>query len=276
MHELVYGLVGIGIGLFGRYVIAFLVQKAKNDALKKDSEEVALLKERGKNLATKEDIEEITRLQEETKSVFQEKMELQKAELGRISKEFELYAAKKHEYYPELYKHIQLCYGKVSALRGLVQTRINSHDYNKNDIDKLMSDRGFTEAQKEVILSDWDADKNVAINHIDFILQRINYHEAQDSYREAHNFHLLHELYFSKKISSDARNLLDEIYKLWKRYNPNEDFHLETKNTEYISKFLIENESLINSINRKNEDLLNSLRGELKVEVNNNMNKDIE
>ncbi|GLV66651.1 hypothetical protein Bmyc01_53200 [Bacillus mycoides] len=261
MHEFVYSLIGLGVG----YVVAFLGQKAKNDALKKDSEEIALLKERGKNLATKEDIQDITRLQEKIKSDFQVSMELQKAELGRISKEFELYAAKKHEYYPELYKHIQVCFKKVRTLKGF-QKKIDSHNNNKNDIEKFMSDRGFTDLQKETILSDWDADKNVAINHMQFMLLRINYNEAQENLRAAYSFHLLHELYFSEKISSDASDILNQIYYLWKRYNPNEE-HWEAGNEKYIIEFLEGSAVLIKSINNKIKDLLDDLRGELKVEV---------
>ncbi|NKW95875.1 hypothetical protein [Bacillus toyonensis] len=261
MHEFVYSL----IGLFTGYIVAFLAQKAKNDALKKDSEELALLKERGKNLATKEDIQEITRLQEETKSDFQAKMELQKAELNRISKEFELYAERKHEYYPELYKNIQLCYGKVRSVRGL-QKRIDSHNYNKNDIGKLMSDRGFTEFQKENILSDWDVDKKLAVNNMQYILHRINYIEAQESHRVALNFYLLHELYFSDKINSNVSDILKQIYNLWKHYNPDEE-HWGTKNEKYMIKLSEEISILIRNINEKMEELLNDLRGELKVEA---------
>lgn len=263
MHELIYGLVGLGIGLFGKYVIAFLVQKAKNDALKKDSEEIALLKERGKNLATKEDIEEITRLQEETKNVFREKMELQKAELGRISKEFELYVAKKHEYYPELYRNIELCYSKIRSLRG-IQKGIDPNSYNKEDIKNLISDRGFTELQKETILSDWDADKNVAINKIQFISQRINYNEANESYIVAHNFHILHKLYFPKTISSDVSDLLSDMHKLWQQYNPDEEYW-EAQNEKYIEKFLEDNKSLIKTIDKKIDSLFEKLQEELIV-----------
>ncbi|MGN4437854.1 hypothetical protein ACTFO3_25800 [Bacillus cereus group sp. MYBK69-2] len=69
-----------------------------------------------------------------------------------------------------------------------------------------------------------------------------------------------------EKISSDVSDLLNQIYTLWGRYNPNEE-HLETKNEKYICEFLEENAILIRSINKKIEDLLNALRGELKVEV---------
>lgn len=224
-------------------------------------------KTKGKNLATKQDIQDITRLQEETKADFQARMELQKAELNRISKEFELYVAKKHEYYPELYKHIQLCYGKVRSLRGL-QKGIDPYANNKKDIEKLMSDRDFTEKQKEAVLSDWDADKNLAIHRIEFILQRINYNEAQESHREAHNFCLLHELYFSDKISSSVSDILLEIYTLWTRYNPNQE-HWEAKNDKYITEFLEKNAILIKSIDKQIGELLNDLRDELKVEVKN-------
>ncbi|HGO9417111.1 TPA: hypothetical protein ACLBZX_005636 [Bacillus cereus] len=223
----------------------------------------AYSKKRAENLATKKDIQDITRLQEETKADFQARMELQKAELNRISKEFELYVAKKHEYYPELYKNIELCYSKIRSLRG-IQKPIDPNSNNKEDIKKLISDRGFNEQQKETVLSDWDADKNVAINHIQFISQRINYNKANESYIIAHNFHILHKLYFPKEISSDVSDLLSDMYKLWQRYNPNEEYW-KAQNEKYIEKFFEENKKLIKTIDEKIKALFEKLQDELMV-----------
>lgn len=215
MHEFVYVLLGLLMG----YITAFVTQKAKNDALKKDSAELALLKERGKNLATKEDIQEITELQESVKTTFQLEMEKQKTELSKISKEFELYVVKKHEHYPELYKNIELCIGKVTGLRGKVRG-IDFRNANKEDITRYMTEKHFTELDKERICSNWDNNKQQAIRDLNHRLEEINYNEANEYYKTAHNFYLLHRLFFSDEVSIKSRELLDKIFELWFNYDP--------------------------------------------------------
>ncbi|HDR7998332.1 TPA: hypothetical protein QCY50_004957 [Bacillus cereus] len=267
MYAFVVAVIAVFLGaiqlIAKSFLTSFSSETAKVVVALENAEELASLTEKGKNIATKKDIQEITRLQETAKADFQTRMELQKAELNRISKEFELYVAKKHEYYPELYRNIELCYSKIRSLRG-IQKGIDPNSYNKEDIKNLISDRGFTELQKETILSDWDADKNVAINKIQFISQRINYNEANESYIVAHNFHILHKLYFPKTISSDVSDLLSDMHKLWQQYNPDEEYW-EAQNEKYIEKFFEDNKSLIKTIDKKIESLFEKLQEELMV-----------
>ncbi|PEC65307.1 hypothetical protein [Bacillus toyonensis] len=265
--EIIYGLIGLLVG----YFTTFITQKAKNDALKKDNEELALLKERGKNLATKEDIQEITKLQEEVKTTFQTKMEQQKAEISRISKEFELYIVKKHEHYPELYKNIELCSDKVQYLevnqRGIgFERQINFRKFNKEDVKKYMSDKSFTEADKELILSSWDTSRNIAIRDLELSIDKVEYNEAQDIYKAAQSFFLLHRLFFSDEVSSIAKNILDNIYVLLVNSNP--DYTL-SKNGETQQQLREENEKLNEKIFKLRIDLFKHLQKELKTENKN-------
>ncbi|WP_088338756.1 hypothetical protein [Bacillus cereus] len=218
-------------------------------------------KEKGKNYATKQDIKEITTLQEEIKSDFQGAMETHKSQLSRITKEFELYVVKKHEHYPELYKNIELCVGKVKGLRGGARG-LSFDNVNQEDITKYMIERDFTESDKQLICSDWDSNKSQAIRNLEFRLQRISYNEAEEYYRTAHNFYLLHRLFFSDAVSDKAKSLLDNIYDLWMNYDPDFMFF---HNPELLEQQMKESERLKEDIKRQRVELFDLLQGELKV-----------
>lgn len=167
---------------------------------------------------------------------------------------------KKHEYYPELYKNIELCIGKVKGFRGIIKG-IDFRNVNKSDITKYMEDKLFTEADKELICSDWDNNKERAIQNLQFRLQRINYSEAEEYYVTAHNFYLLHRLYFSDDVSSKAKDLLDKIHALWVNYNP--DLML-LGDGELVTHLLEENRTLRRDIEALRDELFKLLQGELK------------
>ncbi|MEI4713447.1 hypothetical protein WAG12_26120 [Bacillus cereus] len=225
-----------------------------------NAEELATLTEKGKNIATKEDIQDITRLQEDIKADFQLKMEQQKSEISRISKEFELYVVKKHEYYPELYKNIELCIGKVMGFRGITKG-IDFRNVNKEDIEKYMEEKQFTQADKHLICSDWDTNKDQAIKNLQYRLERINYNEGEEYYAKVHNFYLLHRLYFSDDVSSKAKEILDKIHILWANYNP--DIMLAS-GSQLVLELHEENAETRKNINVLREELFELLRNELK------------
>ncbi|PGB56848.1 MULTISPECIES: hypothetical protein [Bacillus cereus group] len=218
----------------------YLVTKAKNFATKQDVKEITKLQELGKNLATKQDIQEITRLQEEIKSKFQLDMEKHKFELTRISKEFELYAIKKHEHYPELYKNISLCIAKIIGLRGFRRV-IDFSKLNEADIVKYMEDKSFNDSDKQLILVDLYTNKEMAIKNIELILRRIEYTEAENTYSIANNFYLLHRLFFSSEVSIITEDLLNNIYQLWIYYDPDFIYSNQTKDMINDIKILKEN-----------------------------------
>ncbi|MCD4643716.1 hypothetical protein AR454_16645 [Bacillus mycoides] len=217
-----------------------------------NAEELAMLKAKGTNAATKEDIGEITRGQEAVKAAFQLEMEQHKQELNKLSKEFELYVVKKHEYYPVLYKNILQCILKVTGLRG-VKEGIDFRKFTAEEITREMEDRSFTETDKEYVLSNWDDNnKHNAIRHIEKIITEIEYREAKESYIEAHNFFVLHLLYFSDEVSRKGDELLLKLTALWLHYKP-DSMQERDKNLE-------------DEIDKMRENLFNQLRKELKNE----------
>ncbi|ACM15970.1 TPA: hypothetical protein ACQUHF_004970 [Bacillus paranthracis] len=222
----------------------------------------SFFKEKGKNLATKQDIAEITEKQEEVKAKFIEIANKQKNDLDIHFKKYELYTVKKHEYYAELYKNIELCIGRISDLRGIQRT-IPLHTFNLEDIKKYMSDKSFIEADKEIILSQWEKDKKLAIRDIEFKLERMEYHEAKREYNTAYNFYLLHRLFFSEPVSLKANELLINIYALWGNYNP--DWNLLYDEEELFE----ENEKLNDDIDRLRKELFELLQNELGVKDTN-------
>ncbi|MCP9225103.1 hypothetical protein NMG90_06305 [Bacillus mycoides] len=242
------------------FLSAFTKEKGKNIAAMDDLEEVTMLKKRGENIATKEDIQDITRLQEDIKADFQLKMEQQKSEISRLSKEFELYVVKKHEYYPELYKNIELCIGKVMGFRGITKG-IDFRNVNKEDIEKYMEEKQFTQADKHLVCSDWDTNKEQAIKNLHYRLERINYNEGEEYYAKVHNFYLLHRLYFSDDVSSKAKETLDKIHILWTNYNP--DIML-VSGSKLVLELHEENTEIRKNINVLREELFELLQNELK------------
>ncbi|WP_163255723.1 hypothetical protein [Bacillus tropicus] len=219
-------------------------------------------KEKGKNIATKQDIADITRKQEEIKSEFKSIADKQKTDLDKRFKKFELYTVKKHEYYPELYKNIELCIGKVKDLSGY-RTVIDFRNFNKDDIAKYMSDKSFTEADKELVISKWDGNKSLAIRDVEYRLQRIEYYEAKEYFITAHNFYLLHRLFFSNEVSLIANRLLTSLYTLWMNYDPDPIILNDATYTEQLIK---ENEELNDEIDKLSIELFEMLQGELNVE----------
>lgn len=222
----------------------------------------SFLKEKGKNLATKQDIEGITQKQEEVKKLFQLEMEQQKAELNKLTKEFELYAVKKHEYYPELYKVIVTCIGSVTNLRG-TRDGIDFRKYKLEEITRYMEEKSFTAADKEFILSNWDENKQIfAIRRIDTILIKTEYMEAKEYIIKANNFYNLHLLYFSDDVSLKVNNLLNHIWALWRNYNP--DYIMHDKFL-LSGKVELSNEEEENEIDRLRKKLLKRLQYELNI-----------
>ncbi|MGG3535053.1 hypothetical protein [Bacillus tropicus] len=246
--------------VIGAFLTTYFKTKGKNQADIEDSQEISMLKELGKNIATKQDIQEITRLQEVIKADFQLKMEQQKSQLSRISKEFELYVVKKHEHYPELYKNIELCIGKVKGLRGVIRS-IDFQNVNKEDINNYMKEKLFTESDKEYICSNWDNNKQQAILSLKRILQYVDYNEAHEYYATAHNFYFLHRLFFSEEVSDKSRELLDKIYALWVNYDPDFTF---LGDPDLVSNLNEENEILKNEIDELKNELFILLQGELR------------
>lgn len=183
---------------------------------------------------------------------FQKKLETHKQELNKdieslkhkqskLYKDFELFTIKKHEHYPELYKLIELCIGSVFSLRGYSRD-LSFENANKDDIEGFINDKKLTSEDKKTILELWDSNKKLAIEKLNYRLNRIKYNEAEEECRKANNFHLLNALYFSEEVFQTTSELMSNIYNLWSNYDPDipllddPDYlkHTSNQNKEYI------------------------------------------
>lgn len=228
-----------------------------------NAEELAMLKAKGTNAATKEDIREITRGQEEIKLEFQLKLDQQKTELNKLSKEFELYVIKKHEYYPKLYKSFLECVSKVTYLRG-PRDGVDFKKFEIEEITRYMEDESFTALDKKYVLSNWnDNQKHLAIHHVEKMLIKKEYIEAKESFRAANNFYTLHLLYFSDEVSLIVPFLLSDIQALLNNYNPD----LMMSDTNMVSEDVYTaNEEAVDKIDQRLNELFAQLQSELKNE----------
>lgn len=122
-----------------------------------------LHEKKGENLATKEDIAEITQLTENVKAEMEKGIETHRQgleiEIGTLKLKqnllmasFELYTAKRHECYPELYKLIEISNGSIRSLRGL-RRELTFQNTNSEDIETYMRGNQFASNDIQHILN---------------------------------------------------------------------------------------------------------------------------
>lgn len=250
MVETLLIVVGIIVGLFIRQFLPSYMQ------------------EKGKNIATKEDIADITKLTEDVKAEIEKDLESHrrsfdveieelKLKQNQLFTNFELYTAKRHECYPELYKLIEISNGSIRRLRGL-KRELSFQNVNSQDIESYMRDKQFTSNDIELILGYWDEDTNSAISLLKKRLQRIDYNEAQEKYFEANDYFYFMVLYLSEDVEDIARELLDILYKLWVNYDP--DLPWEELR---VKEELLSNEKAIGKIDSLRKKLKLKIRQEL-------------
>ena len=185
-------------------------------------------------------------------------IESMKHEQNKMYKDFELFTVKKHEYYPELYKLVELSIGEIIRLRGYKRA-LSFDNVNKHDIESFMNDKDFTSEDKETILNAWDNHRDVAINHLNYRLIRINYNLVYETFTKANDFHLLNALYFSEDVFGTASKLIQDLHHLLINYDP--DYPVfDVDHTRALEK---ENEILVANINKLRVELKAKLRSEL-------------
>lgn len=156
---------------------------------------------------------------EQSKSDLSKEIEDVKFNQSIIFKEFELYATKKHQHYPELYKRIELCLGKVMSLRGIVRAP-SFENVGKEDVEEYMKEKLFTKQDTTQILELWETRKEEAIQKLNYRLENIKYNEAGEEYGMAWDYLLLNRFFFSEELVKIANELLKNIYELWVNYEP--------------------------------------------------------
>lgn len=227
------------------------------------------MKAKGKNVATKEDIKEITRLTESAKFDFQKQLEAHKRSFdfeieglkhkqNKLYTSYELFTAKRHESYPELYKLLEISHGAVRRIRGMQRT-LSFKNVNTKDIKSFMEDKLFTSSDISYIINLWDTQNKKAITEINYRLKRINYNEAEEKFIEANDYYYFNVLFLSEEVEKMARDLLNNIHTLWLNYDP--DYLMYGAITGGIP--FSENDELIKQIDQLRSDLKLKMRQEL-------------
>lgn len=226
------------------------------------------LRKKGENIATKEDIAEITQLAESVKADNKKNIETHrqgldieieklKLEQNQLMANFELYTAKRHECYAELYKLIEISNGSIRNLRGLGR-ELTFDNVNSEDLESFMNNKQFTSNDIELILKNWNENKSHAIKIIRIGLERIDYNEANEKFVDANNYLYFMSLYLSEDIENIARELLDSLHKLWWNYEPGIDY--ERINTAMGANT---SEELLSQIDTMKQNLKVKMREEL-------------
>lgn len=146
----------------------------------------------------------------------------------RVFKDFELYTSKKHERYPEVYKYLEIAYGRIFSLRGEGRY-LSFENTNRTDIETYLKSLNVTNQDTEQILNLWDKQKSIAINKLQSIRRLINYNEAYEKWIEANDFFIFNELFLSDEAAKHVRIVLDYLWEYLELLEPS--FPLEPEMT---------------------------------------------
>lgn len=226
------------------------------------------MKKKGENIATKEDIAEITQLTENVKAEIEKDIETHRQgldieietlrlEQNQLMASFELYTAKRHECYPELYKLIEISNGSIRGLRGL-QRELTFQNTNSEDIESYMKGKQFTSNDIQLILRIWDEDKPSAISLLRETLGRTDYYEAEEKFTNANNYFYFMNLYLSENVENIVRELLELLHELWINYDSTFPVDLIKISGEHFT-----NEEGISKIDSLRRNLKSTMRREL-------------
>ena len=226
------------------------------------------MKKKGENIATKEDIAEITQLTENVKAEIEKDIETHRQGLGieietlrleqnQLMASFELYTAKRHECYPELYKLIEISNGSIRSLRGL-RRELTFQNTNSEDIETYMRGKQFTSNDIQHILKIWEENKPSAISMLRKILEKIDYNEAEEKFINANNYFYFMNLYLSEDVENIVRELLALLHELWINYDPDFSYERIGTNEEQYTY-----EEVISKIDSLKEGLKSTMRQEL-------------
>lgn len=195
---------------------------------------------------------------EQSKSDLSKEIESIKFNQSMMFKEFELFATKKHEHYPELYKRIELCIGKVMSLRGIVRV-LSFENVGKEDVEEYMKEKLFTKQDTTQILELWETRKEEAIQKLNNRLENIKYNEAREEYGIAWDYLLLNRFFFSEELEEISNELLKNIHKLWVNYDP----IYRNIDATSMGELIAENEELKKNIDKLRKGLEITMRREL-------------
>lgn len=154
------------------------------------------------------------------KSDFNKEIEKMKFRQSLVMKEFDLFATKKYDHYPEMYTKIETCIGEIMNL-GIQELRYPTFDnVGKIDIENRMNELEFTQHDINVILDLWDAEKSTAVAKFNYRVKRIEYNSAIETYFNAWNYFLFNRFFFSPELDSLLAVLFEKLNTLKEIYDP--------------------------------------------------------
>ncbi|WP_405082154.1 hypothetical protein ACI48J_06015 [Paenibacillus chitinolyticus] len=122
-----------------------------------------------------------------------------KFDYQRMMHDFSLYRTKKHEIYPELYKMMVGWHSEVKPLYKNWNWP-NFSKFTKEIMKRYLIDNEINEDVADNLLMEWNTG-NKNINEIKYRLKRVSYQKATKNLRDAFNFFVSNELFFTEDIS---------------------------------------------------------------------------
>lgn len=132
---------------------------------------------------------------------------------GRMNQDFGLWTVKRHESYAKLHNATADAVSRVMRLRGLV--RIPDYEqFSKEEIEQLLKDRNFIQADINAVVSYWDSDRQRAMRQFNKLDKLHREYMAEVACAEAQNALIDSQLYISTEINSMLEELHNKVYSL--------------------------------------------------------------
>ncbi|PSR26003.1 MAG: hypothetical protein C7B46_20385 [Sulfobacillus benefaciens] len=150
---------------------------------------------------------ELDKKLEDHKSMLQRASSEAQFDYQRRIQDFNFYASRKHETYPEVYKKILEAESNLLQIYG-VKYYPDFNQWSANEIEQNLSESRVPQVQITSIIQIWNANKQKAIQELTNLYNRIEKNRAYDSFFLAKNTWLLSSLY----LSENANKLCEVLF----------------------------------------------------------------
>lgn len=158
--------------------------------------------------------------------------EATKFNYGRLNQDFGLWTVKRHEAYAKLHAAIANAVSRTMGLRGFMRIP-DYQQYSEEEIEQLLKDRNFTQADIDSVLLWWDSDRGCALKRLNNLDKLHREYLAEMAYGEAQNALIESQLYTSAEINTKLEELIGKVYKLLVSYRA--EYSDEAKRQEEAS-----------------------------------------
>jgi hypothetical protein len=120
-------------------------------------------------------------------------------EYQRRIADFNLYSAKVHDSYAELWKRIRYAYSRVIDLRQ--ERSLEFEYYNADDVESRLTREEIPSGKRTAVLKIWNDDRPAGVKALNEVLRYKQLHNAVNGIIEANAAFLSNELYLSDEVS---------------------------------------------------------------------------